>query len=260
LSHVNIYGHPPFLTAVLHGGPGAAGELAPVARTLGQRYGVVEALQTAQSIDGQVEELFKTLTSTGEPPMVLIGHSWGAWLGYIFASQHPQFVRKLILVGAGPFEEHFTSALSETRLSRMSEHERLEFKELQKSMAGAAPYERRQKFARMGELLSKADSYDLLPSKSEAIDYQPDIYEQVWPEAAVLRRSGDLLRMGEKIRCPVVAIHGDYDPHPADGVRTPLSKILHDFRFVLLDRCGHTPWLERYAQQRFFEILCEEAA
>ena len=31
--------------------------------------------------------------------------------------------------------------------------------------------------------------------------------------------------MGRKIKCPVVAIHGDYDPHLAEGVREPLSRV-----------------------------------
>jgi pimeloyl-ACP methyl ester carboxylesterase len=51
--------------------------------------------------------------------------------------------------------------------------------------------------------------------------------------------------MGKNIECPVVAIHGDYDPHPADGVRIPLSNVLKDFRFILLGKCGHVPWFER---------------
>jgi len=88
-----------------------------------------------------------------------------------------------------------------------------------------------------------------------AIEYQPDIHERVWNEAKDLRQSGELLRMGGQIRCPVVAIHGEHDPHPFEGVRTPLSRVLKDFRFVLLKSCGHNPWLERYASDRFFDVI-----
>ena len=58
-----------------------------------------------------------------------------------------------------------------------------------------------------------------------------------------------------RICCPVVAIHGAYDPHPAEGVEKPLSAALREFRFVLLDRCGHTPWLERHARAAFYEAI-----
>ena len=56
----------------------------------------------------------------------------------------------------------------------------------------------------------------------------------------------------------MVAIHGDYDPHPADGINIPLSNVLPDFRFVLLEHCGYCPWIERLAQEQFYEILAEE--
>jgi pimeloyl-ACP methyl ester carboxylesterase len=73
-----------------------------------------------------------------------------------------------------------------------------------------------------------------------------------------MRSSGELLELGRQISCPVVALHGDYDPHPADGVRGPLASVLSEFRFVLLERCGHMPWIERQARERFFEVLEEE--
>jgi pimeloyl-ACP methyl ester carboxylesterase len=80
----------------------------------------------------------------------------------------------------------------------------------------------------------------------------------VWPQAAELRRNGKLLGLAGKIQCPVVAIHGDYDPHPAEGVSKPLAKIIPDFRLVLLKNCGHKPWIERQAKDRFYEVIREE--
>jgi pimeloyl-ACP methyl ester carboxylesterase len=56
----------------------------------------------------------------------------------------------------------------------------------------------------------------------------------------------------------VVAIHGDYDPHPFQGVKKPLSGILKDFRFILLKNCGHTPWIEKKAVNEFYRVLRAE--
>jgi len=44
------YGKTPFKVAVVHGGPGAAGEMAPVASELVSVCGVLEPLQTASSL------------------------------------------------------------------------------------------------------------------------------------------------------------------------------------------------------------------
>ena len=56
----------------------------------------------------------------------------------------------------------------------------------------------------------------------------------------------------------VLSIHGNHDPHPAEGVQKPLTAVLADFRFVLLERCGHTPWLERQARDEFYRVLRTE--
>lgn len=39
----------------------------------------------------------------------------------------------------------------------------------------------------------------------------------------------------------VVALHGDYDPHPITGVELPLSTRLNNFRLIALDKYGHKP-------------------
>ena len=53
-------------------------------------------------------------------------------------------------------------------------------------------------------------------------------------------------------------MHGDYDPQPVEGVEVPLKEVLKDFRFVLLERCGHEPWREQKARAIFFELLRAE--
>ena len=77
MNNFRLYGNPPFNIAVIHGGPGAPGEMAPVARELSLNMGVLEPLQTAVSIDGQLAELEKILEKHGNPPMILVGFSWG---------------------------------------------------------------------------------------------------------------------------------------------------------------------------------------
>jgi hypothetical protein len=80
----------------------------------------------------------------------------------------------------------------------------------------------------------------------------------VWKDASELRRSGRLLQFAHEVRCPVVAIHGDYDPHPFEGVRDPLGRAVRDFRFIFLEKCGREPWTEREARDRFYDVLKRE--
>ncbi len=104
MNNLRRYGKAPFGVAVIHGGPGAAGEMALMARELSKQWGVLEPLQTANSVKGQVEELKTILTESADVPVTLIGFSWGAWLSFIVTASYPSLVSKLILIGSGPFE------------------------------------------------------------------------------------------------------------------------------------------------------------
>jgi pimeloyl-ACP methyl ester carboxylesterase len=258
MENIRKYGQPPFDAAVIHGGPGAAGEMAPVARELSHNTGVLEPLQTSASLEGQLRELQDTLEKHGDLPVTLLGFSWGAMLSYIFAARCPLVVRKLILIGSGPYEEEYASNIMETRLNRLTNEERRQARILMESLNNPDVKNKNAILARFGQLMSKADSFNPLPFDDEEVDCQYEIYRGVWKEARELRQSRKLLELGKQIRCPVVAIHGDYDPHPFAGVNTPLSQIIKDFRFILLKECGHKPWVEKNARDRFFQILREE--
>jgi pimeloyl-ACP methyl ester carboxylesterase len=258
-SNPRRYGQPPFTLAVVHGGPGAAGEMAPVARELSMIRGVLEPMQTARTLDGQVEELKALLEENASPPMTLIGFSWGAWLSFILAARYPDLVKELVLVASGPFLKRYARQILPTRLSRLDEAERHEAEGILKALEGATCSCGDRDFARLGEIISSCDAFDPIVGPRSGIQAnalcQAQIYQSVWKEAELLRGTGELLEMGRRISCPVVAIHGDWDPHPAEGVAEPLSSVLENFRFILLANCGHKPWIERLAKDEFYSIL-----
>jgi pimeloyl-ACP methyl ester carboxylesterase len=260
MDNLRTYGKAPYRIAVLHGGPGAPGEMAPVARELSRAHGVLEPLQAEDTLDGQVTELRAVLESRAKLPAVLIGWSWGAWLGYVLAARFPELVGKLILVGSPPFEARYAAQIEDTRMSRLSEEEQREADRTLKRLDDISGQSHQTSLARLGRLFSKTDTFRPLPVPDETIKLQFNIYRAVWRTAAELRRSGALLQLGKQIRCPVVAIHGDYDPHPAEGVQKPLETVLTDFRFILLPKCGHAPWREKDARTKFYTALLKELA
>ena len=81
-----LYGTAPYDLVFIHGGPGARGSLAGVAQELGKTRGVLEALQTRYSIEELLSELHGQLQHA-HAPVVLAGHSWGAWLGILYAAR-----------------------------------------------------------------------------------------------------------------------------------------------------------------------------
>jgi len=107
----------------------------------------------------------------------------------------------------------------------------------------------------IAELMRKADAFQPESITYRNASFEFRIYESVWTEAERMRSGGELLWHAGRVSCPVLAIHGDYDPHPFDGVKLPLEKAIKDFRFMLLEKCGHEPWNEIPAKNAFFDIL-----
>jgi pimeloyl-ACP methyl ester carboxylesterase len=235
--------------------------MAPVARELATERGMLEPIQTSTSLQGQVTELQGILERHATLPAVLVGYSWGAWLAYILAAQHPALVSKLILVSSGAFEQAYVAQLRATRMSRLTAAEQAEFEAALAALADPGTQDKSAHLQHLGALAHKADSYDPLPDRrreEDRVELRGDVYQGVWQQAAEMRRDGTLLALAQKIRCPVAALHGDHDPSPAEGVRVPLSAHLKRFDFTLLERCGHTPWQERYARGAFYCALRHE--
>ena len=181
--NLRTYGESPFHIAVIHGGPGASGTMAPVARELSSKWGILEPLQTAKTLQGQVLELHDVLIKRGDPPIILVGFSWGAILSYIFSATYPQIVQKLILISSAVFEEDYAESMAETRLNRLSPEERKEVYLLMDVLNNPRKRNKDESFSRLGELMTKADVCDPLTLDIEMLDCQYEIFQHVWNNA-----------------------------------------------------------------------------
>ena len=257
---VRTYGNPPFEIAVIHGGPGGIGSAGDFAESLQKHCGrgVLEPLQSKNSIGELLAELEDQLyASEAGFPVVLIGHSWGAWLAGLFAERHPEQVRKLILIGSGPLRPE--EGIDAVRRARFSPADREEYDRLADAFANAPPDRRNVLLKHLGELCEKVDSFH--PMKAETApesSFDGEMFVRVWREAAAFRAAGGLEKAFLRIRVPMTILHGTYDPHPADGVHRILKEHGIECRFFPLERCGHTPWREQEAADAFFDLLCGE--
>lgn len=146
------------------------------------------------------------------------------------------------------------------RLSRLSPQNKSRAEELLK-MVQETKVKDNNLLAEFGAMMAKADAYNPLPIQAkDEVKVRLDIYQSVWTEADELRRSGKLLDYGKKITCPVIVIHGDYDPAPFEGIKEPLAEVLANCKFILLEKCGHHPWYEKEAKDKFYEVLRQELA
>lgn len=239
------YGNKPYKIIVVHGGPGAIGSCAGICRGLSDEFGVIEILQSKNSIQELVNEMLDVIESYELKQVVLVGHSWGAWLSFIFTSLHPEYIRKLILVGSGLFDATYYPqfvAASNVKIMPAEQKKDLQFANLYSTSMEYNPY-----------------SYCLIPNMpDDTIVFNEEQCKSLMSEIMPIRDNGKLINYSENILCPVIAIHGKNDPHIVEGIKIPLENRLSNFKMLVLDKCGHEPWKEYYAKEKFFEILKKE--
>ncbi len=249
---VRLYGTAPYKTVLVHGGPGAIGSLKGLAQELSgcSKSGIVEAIQSKYSIAELLEELYNQIVGSCDGQVTLIGHSWGAWLVALFAEQNPELVQNVILVGCAPLDSRFVSEIGVRRVQNLS-CEDAEI--LQRLVRNEATDEDMKKIPTIFE---KSDNYCLINRElHEADKTDSDMHNRIWAEAAELRTSGELLTKFKGIKSKIYLIQGATDPHPVSGVTIPLQKNSVPCETYVLEKCGHSPFMEKYAKDEFYRIL-----
>ena len=200
---------------LLHGGPGAAGEMAPVARELADAFQVIEPLQRASgeeplTVDIHVEDLREVVGAYGAD--AIVGFSWGAMLALAFAAEHPTLVKRLVLIGCGTFD-----------------------------LASRAKLQRNIK--ERGDRARAPIAFDARG------------HEETWSNMIHLQQRGVYPQAFQAIRCPVQMIHGADDPHPGRMIFENLRAFMPQLAYQEIARCGHYPWIECEAPEEFYRSL-----
>lgn len=249
---VRLYGKAPYNVVCVHGGPGAIGSLKGFARELGEslKMGIVEALQSKYSIAELVEELYNQISENCIGKVVLVGHSWGAWLVALFASKYHELVEKVIIVGSGPLADKYVSEIGARRTQNLSEENNLIFQRLVNNRATDKDMEK------IPKVFEQSDNFCLENKELHSADKTDSkMHNVIWSEAAKLRTSGELLEVFKKIGCKIYLIQGAVDPHPVKGVTIPLQENNIECQTYVLEKCGHNPFMEKYAKEEFYEVL-----
>src|ERR1700682_1178963 len=154
---VRSYGSSGPQVIVVHGGPGACGSMAPIARRLVSSSGVSEPFQSglATTVAEHVADLHEVVKSCADSAApALVGHSWGAMLSLAYAAAHADKAGPIILVCSGTFDLPSREVLSANMAKRMNDDLRRRFEQVQQM---SDPDDR---FRALGDLTMELYSYD----------------------------------------------------------------------------------------------------
>ncbi len=244
---------------MLHGGPGAPGSAAGLARALAPHARVLEPWQRRSgAVPLTVAQHVDDLDEVAPAGAVLVGHSWGAMLALSHAVAHRDRLASIVLVGCGTYDEA-TRGLYRRRIDgRRGPEGQARLDDLRRRLAVAAdPASKDALLAEIGDVVDRAMAFDPLPDPAAGDGPPPDArgHDETWDD--VLRRQAEGIEPAAfaAIHVPVLMLHGDDDPHPGPETRDLLRRFLPHLEYLGFPRCGHVPWAERHAREPFLAAL-----
>lgn len=259
-----VVGSGPDTTVVLTGGPGLAmGYLQPDLAPLAQGRTVVfyDPRGTGRStllfdpsklgIQGHVADLESVRQHFGIETLTIVGHSWGAMVAPLYASQHPGRVERMVLVTPGPLTDEHEVVNDSVRRARTPDDVEAKQGELIGLLAsGQSP----DPVATCEELFSLffpamfADPANIANTRGRFCDEPPAaanaLLLTMMAGRGSLGPSWDLAPMLATVSAPALVIHGAADAIPLSSTEG-FAAALQNGELRVIQDAGHFPWLEQ---------------
>ncbi|WP_050803562.1 MULTISPECIES: alpha/beta fold hydrolase [Protofrankia] len=235
-----------------NGGPGLADYLHPMARLF---TGVLQTVRWEQRGCGRsapvgpftvaqcVDDLRRVIVSTGDGPVFLLGHSWGATLALRFAVAYPEMVRSLAYISGTGTGRAWKAQWRANMRARLRPAELRRYDQLV-SLGRTADQDRELAILQWKTDCADPDAGEL-HATAMATPWSP--VNELCNRALGTEVDGwveqDLLAEYRRLRVPVLVVHGDRDPRPSSAADS-LCRALPDVHRVDLRDAGHLPWLE----------------
>ncbi|MHA4810668.1 alpha/beta fold hydrolase [Flavitalea flava] len=206
------------------------------------------ALETSKEIDKAIDWI---LNKTGSKQVILIGHSWGASVAALYATQHVEKVAKLILFApvttrndSGATNRINTSFEAITPLERVNDMKSLT-PEAQVCQLEPEIFKDWQTLWLKSDPLSKDDimgrvKYPSGPSR----DFEDLLHNNAYYDPS-------------KISCPTLIIRGEWDSYPSNEDAGLLLAKLTNARlkkYVVIEKGTHVMHLEKSRKQLYQEV------
>ena len=246
------------MVIVLHGGPAAAGSAAPIAQGLAGSFRVLEPWQRGRgseplTVARHVADVHDVVLSHGDGGRpALVGESWGAMLALAYAAEHAEAAGPIALIGCGTFDPAARARLRQVLAERTDENMKRQLDRLPENVPSAE-----ERLRQRYKLTERLYVYEPIEGEEEGFKGPLDVraHEETWADMLRLQEEGVYPAAFAAIESPVLMLHGDCDPHPGRMIRDSLAPYLKQLEYHELNRCGHSPWKERFARDEFFDLL-----
>jgi len=241
---------------VLHGGPGADHQyLLPQMLHLGEKFDLLfydqrgggksrSDARAPVTWKTHVEDLDGVTREFSLDPLSIVGYSWGAMLGLLYAIEqrrNPHLVApsRMALINPAPLTREYRRQFESEFARRQAGPE---IQKLRDELAASELRERDPEPYRQRAFELGVAGYFSNPRK--ATDLTPfrvvgRVQQSVWDSLGDF----DLIRDLKGIRIPSIIISGRDDPIPLASSSEAARAL--ETNFVVLDECGHVPYVEQ---------------
>lgn len=175
-------------------------------------------------------------------------------LALAYAAAHPNSAGPIVLVGCGSFDKVARARVRAILEERTDDVLRQRLESLPREFPDPS-----EQMTRRHELSERLYSYEPIvsdPNESrEPFDMRAHI--ETWNDMVRLQEEGVYPAAFSAITSPVIMLHGAYDPHPGPLIRASLEPYLPQLEYREWERCGHSPWAEKFIRDEFFAVLKE---
>lgn len=245
---------------LIHGGPGftsdyLADDLTTMARShsllvydqRGIGRSTLVSDSTALAAQRYVEDLEAIRKHLGLEQLTLLGHSWGAAPAALYAMQHPERVRRMILVGTIPPERRrlasafqaMAAARDSVTLRRMAELSRIR-EATPGDLAACREYYQLwfTPFFGTSEAASRMKG-DVCAGSPESLKNKQNVDKYTFASLG----NWDWKTSLGRVVVPTLIIHGELDPLPVESARE-WAAAMPNARLLELKGIGHFPYVE----------------
>ena len=253
---IGIYGDKGPTVIVLHGGPGAPGGSALVAKGLSDDFRVFEPWQRPSgdiplSVSVHIEDLYQLIfTRCGDEKPALVGESWGAMLALAYAAEHPASIGPIVLIGCGTFDKDSRAEGVKIRQRRI-----LDYIKNYPEHSSDLELSLDEQIMKWHEM---TDTYELASAKTEDQEKEPfdmKAHTETWKDMLRCQEEGRYPQFFASIISPVIMLHGTYDPHPGKMIRDNLTPYIPHLEYHEFEKCGHAPAIEKHVKNEFFKVM-----
>jgi pimeloyl-ACP methyl ester carboxylesterase len=164
-------------------------------------------------------------------------------------------VKGLALIGCGTYDQRSREIYRARMQRNLGPAGRQRKATLREKFEACSPGPQRDRLlAKLGQIDARAQAFDELRPRAgyrAVLEVDSQGFQETWDDAVRLQRVGREPAAFRAIACPVLMLHGDDDPHPGGRIATTLRRYLPQLEYRSYPRCGHVPWRERHARERF---------